>query len=137
MADARFQPPTPAQNETLKQIQAAWGEARAQLSVLREQVEYASALAQAKVSSNVLVRDLDRSYRDLGEAVWAQVSKGKLQLPNNLTTVRKALEQVTAKLQQQNASINDLLAEGADIAQRLQEKMRPPSKGVASAPKKR
>ena len=137
MADPRMPQQQAGNTEVMKQIQAAWDEAQAQLQVLREQVEHAAALATAKVTSNVLARDLDRSYRDLGEAVWAEVSRGRLQLPNNLGTVRKALEQVTNKLQQQNASINDLLAEGAEIAKRLQEKMTAASKGVAQGSKKR
>lgn len=127
----------PQNSDTLKQIQASWEEAQAQLQVLKAQVEHAAAMAQAKVGSNMLDRDLDRAYRDLGEAVWAEVSKGKLQLPQNLTTVRKLLEEVTQKIRTQNASINDLLAEGADIAKRLQEKMSGASKGVAGAAKKR
>lgn len=127
----------PKQNDVVKQIQQAWNEAQAQLAVLREQVEHATALAQAKVSSNMGERDLDRAYRDLGEAVWAEVSKGKMALPGNLSAVRKALEAVTARIQTQNASINDLLAEGADIGKRLQEKMAHASKGVASPGKKR
>ena len=131
------QPQSPQNNETLRQIQAAWEEAQAQLHVLKSQVEHAAAMAQAKVGSNMLDRDLDRAYRDLGEQVWAEVSKGKLQLPQNLSTVRKLLEAVTQKIRNQNASINDLLAEGADIAKRLQEKMSSASKGVAGAPKKR
>lgn len=130
------QPPA-QQTELIKQIQAAWDEAQAQLAYLREQVQHATDIAQAKVGSNVLDRDLDRAYRDLGEAVWAEVSKGKLQLPSTLSTVRKSLETVTQKIRAQNASINDLLAEGADIAQRIQEKMSKASKGVAGAPKKR
>ena len=133
----RLQPQPPQNNETLKQIQAAWEEAQAQLHVLKSQVEHAAAMAQAKVGSNMLDRDLDRAYRDLGEAVWAEVSKGKLQLPQTLTSVRKLLEGVTQKIRTQNNSINDLLAEGADIAKRLQERMSASSKGVAGAPKKR
>jgi hypothetical protein len=39
--------------------------------VLREQEAHASLVAQAKVSNNLLEREMDRSYRDLGEAVWA------------------------------------------------------------------
>ncbi len=131
------QPQSPQNNETLRQIQAAWEEAQAQLHVLKAQVEHAAAMAQAKVGSNMLDRDLDRAYRDLGEAVWAEVSKGKLQLPSNLTVVRKLLEGVTQKIRTQNNSINDLLAEGADIAKRLQEKMSAASKGLAGTPKKR
>ncbi len=133
----RLQPQPPQNQEMLRQIQAAWEEAQAQLHVLKSQVEHAAAMAQAKVGSNMLDRDLDRAYRDLGEAVWAEVSKGKLVLPANLTAVRKLLEGVTQKIRTQNNSINDLLAEGADIAKRLQEKMSAASKGVAGAPKKR
>jgi hypothetical protein len=129
--------PSSQQSETLKQIQQAWDEAQGQLALLREQVEHASAMAQAKVSSNMNERDLDRAYRELGEAVWAEVSKGKLQLPAGLSPVKKALDQVTQKIRAQNASINDLLAEGADIAKRLQEKMAHASKAVAHPPKKR
>ena len=131
------QPQSPQNQEMLRQIQAAWEEAQAQLHVLKSQVERAAAMAQAKVGSNMLDRDLDRAYRDLGEAVWAEVSKGKLQLPQNLTVVRKLLESVTQKIRTQNNSINDLLAEGADIAKRLQEKMSAASKGVAGTLKKR
>jgi cell division septum initiation protein DivIVA len=130
-------PPTPQQTETLRQIQAAWDEAQAQLAVLKEQVEYAAAMAQAKVGSNMMDRDLDRAYRDLGEAVWAEVSKGKLNLPANLTAVRKLLDGVTQKIRAQNNSINDLLAEGTEIAKRLQEKMSSASKGLAGGVKKR
>ncbi|MFT3708616.1 MAG: hypothetical protein QM817_13275 [Archangium sp.] len=133
----RFAPPQPQQNEAVRQIQEAWNEAQAQLQLLRQQVEHATAMAQAKVGSNMLERDLDRAYRDLGEAVWAEVSKGKLQLPSNLSTVRKLLEGVTQKIRVQNASINDLLAEGAEVAKRLQEKMSAASKGVAGAKKTR
>ncbi len=129
--------PDPKQTEVLKQIQTAWEEAQAQLSVLRDQIEHLSALAQAKTQNNVLTRDLDRAYRDLGEALWAEVSKGRLQLPPNLSNVRKSLEQVTGRIREQNASINDLLSEGADIAKRLQEKMSSPSKGVVNTLKKR
>jgi len=116
--------------ETMKQIQEAWDNAQNQLAQLRDQVEMTTKLASAKVTSSFLERDLDRAYRDLGEAVWAQVSKGKLQLPSSLTSVLKALDVVTKKIQEQNASINDLLAEGAEVASKLKGKL-------ASAPKKR
>lgn len=139
MPEPRFpqQPQQSASQQTLQQIQEAWAEAQAQLSILREQVDYATKMAQAKVGSNILDRDLDRAYRDLGEAVWAEVSKGKLQLPQNLVSVRKLLEGVTQKIRVQNASINDLLAEGAEVAKRLQEKISAASKGVAGPKKTR
>lgn len=132
----RAQPPS-SQSDTLRDIQRAWDEAQAHLALLREQVEHATSLAQLKVQSNLNERDLDRAYRELGEAVWAEVSKGKLQLPAGLAPVKKALDQVTQRIRAQNASINDLLAEGADIAQRLQEKMARPSKAVAPPQKRR
>ncbi len=134
---APMPPQNAAASETLRQIQAAWDEAQAQLQVLREQVEHATTIAQAKVSSNLLEREMDRSYRDLGEAVWAEVSKGKLQLPGNMSAVRKALEKVTEKIRAQNSAINDLLAEGEDLAKRLQQNLKTASKAVAKTPQKR
>jgi predicted nucleotide-binding protein (sugar kinase/HSP70/actin superfamily) len=127
--------PTP-QSETLKQIQAAWEAAQNQVTDLRAQVEHMVSLAQAKVQQNLIERDLDRAFRDLGEAVWAQVSKGKLQLPTSFNSVMKALEAVTQKIQEQNASINDLLAEGNEIANRL-KKSSTTKTAVASREKKR
>jgi hypothetical protein len=109
--------------ETMKQIQEAWDNAQDQLAQLRDQVEMTTKLAQAKVTSSFLERDLDRAYRDLGESVWAQVSKGRLQLPKDLSSVLKALEVVTKKIQEQNASINDLLSEGAEVASKLKGKL--------------
>lgn len=121
--------PDPRQ-EQLKQIQEAWDNAQIQLTELRTQVERTTQLAQAKVTHNFLERDLDRAYRDLGDAVWAQVSSGRLHLPKELGTVLKALEVVTKKIQEQNQSINDLLSEGVEVASRLKGKL-------ATAPKKR
>jgi hypothetical protein len=122
-------------SEVLKQINAAWQQAQDQLKELRTQVEKTAAMAQAKVQSNFLERDLDRAYRDLGEAVWAQVSRGQLTLPKNMAAVLKALEAVTQRIQEQNASINDLLSEGADMAAKLKEKMS--KTAVATKDKKR
>lgn len=128
----------PSTNEAvIRRIQQAWDEAQAQLGLLREQVEHAAALAQSKVRSNLLESELDRAYRDLGEAVWAEISKGKLQLPSQLGPVKKALHAVTVRIKAQKASIDDLLSEGAEVARRLQEKTSRASKAVAIAPKKR
>ncbi|MBS1148822.1 MAG: hypothetical protein H6Q89_520 [Myxococcaceae bacterium] len=124
------------QADSLRQIQAAWEAAQGQVTDLRKQVEHMASLAQAKVAQNMLERDLDRAFRDLGEAVWAQVSKGKLQLPPAFSAVMKALENVTRKIQEQNASINDLLAEGNEIANRL-KKTAAVKSAVASQNKKR
>jgi len=124
------------QADKIREIQAAWEAAQGQVTDLRRQVEHMASLAQAKVSQNMLDRDLDRAFRDLGEAVWAQVSKGKLQLNSSFGQVMKSLETVTRKIQEQNASINDLLAEGNEIANRLKKSTAAKS-AVASQPKKR
>ena len=49
-----------------------------------------------------------------------------------MTEVMKSLATVTKKIQDQNRSLSDLLAEGAEIAGRLRDKMK-----VASKDKKR
>src|SRR5258708_34857769 len=94
--------PTDPKQETLRQIQQAWDSAQAQLAELRDPVETTTRLAQAKVTQNFLERDLDRAYRDLGEAVWAQVSKGRPQLPPTLATVMEALSEARKKIHDQN-----------------------------------
>ncbi len=127
----------PRPNEIIAQIQEAWRESQAQLSVLQEQVEHATEMAKAKVQTNLLSRDLEIAYRNLGEAVWAEISRGKLVLPQNLAAVKKALEEVTRRIREQNASINDLLAEGADLAKLRSEKMAKSTKAVAPAKKNR
>lgn len=124
------------QTPNLKAIQEAWKSAQDQVVELRAQVEYLANLAQAKVQKNILDRDVDRAFRDLGEAVWAQVSKGKLQLPDSLKPVMKALDSVTNRIQEQNASINDLLAEGAEIASRLKNKLGSKTPVAASGKKR-
>ena len=129
--------PEMPQSATLKQIQAAWDKAQAELVDLRGQVEYLAMLAQAKTQKAVLDRDVDRAFRDLGEAVWAQVSKGKLQLPSALQPVMKALESVTNRIQEQNASINDLLAEGAELASKLKGRLATTKTPLAPGGKKR
>lgn len=122
-------------SDVMKQMANAWEEAQGQLKDLRKQAEKMTALAQAKVQSSFLERDLDRAYRDLGEAVWAQVSRGALTLPKGMAAVLKALEAVTKRIQEQNASINDLLSEGAEVATKLKEKMA--KTAVATKDKKR
>ena len=124
------------QTETLRQIQAAWEAAQGQVTDLRNQVEHMANLAQAKVQQNTLERELDRAFRELGESVWAQVSKGKLQLPSSFASVMKALENVTRRIQEQNASINELFAEGNEIANRMKKSAATKST-VASPNKKR
>lgn len=96
-------------------------------------------MAHLKVQSEFLGRDLDRAYRDLGEAVWKASKNGKLELPRSLSAVARSVDEVEKKLAAQAASINDILAEGAEVAGRLRsEKSKPASKtAVAVKGKKR
>ena len=134
MASDSRSPPADA----IRQILEAWEASRAQLALLREQVEHATSLAQAKVQSNLLERDLDRAYRALGEAVWAEVSRGTLRIPASLASVREALEGLTRQVQAQRASLGELLSEGEALATKASEKKQgPASKTMASNPRKR
>ena len=126
------------QTELLKQISQSWEQAQRQLADLRTQVEQTTALAQAKVQLNFLERDLDRAYRDLGEAVWSQVQMGRMKLSPSLAHVQKALEQVQARIEEQNAGLRDLLAEGNEAAGRLKTKSKvAPKTAVAHGKTKR
>jgi hypothetical protein len=126
----------PAPGDVVQQILTAWETSRAELARLREQVEHASRLATAKVQSDDHQRERDRAYRALGEAIRVEVRKG-LVLPATLAPLCEALEAATARIQAQNASIDDLLSEGEDLARTIQEKGPHTSKTVAYAAKKR
>lgn len=112
----------PKQTEVLRQLHAAWDQAQAQLVELRSQVEQATALAQAKVKANFLENDLDRAFRDLGEAVWNQVQKGKLALPSGLSAAQKAVAESQKKLDRLRGDLSDLIKEGEEAASRLKGK---------------
>lgn len=114
--------PEPKQSEVIHQIHAAWEQAQRQLADLRAQVEHTTELAQLKVQANFLERDLDRALRDFGQAVWAQVQKGKLVLPGTLTAAQRAMQEAQKKVDKQNADIADLLNEGQEAASRLKGK---------------
>lgn len=112
MADLK---PTP---DALKQIGEAWEHAQDQLADLREQVKRTTDLAMAKTQSNFLERDRDKALRNLGEAVWVQVQKGKLQLPPGFRDIAKAMEDVQKKIAVEQAEIADLLKEGEEAVAR-------------------
>ncbi|MBX5481491.1 MAG: hypothetical protein IRZ16_06565 [Myxococcaceae bacterium] len=103
----------------MKQLTEAWRAAQAQLSELRAAVERTGEMAKLKVESEFLHRDLDRAYRDLGEAVWSQVKKGNLELPRQLQAAAKAVEEVERRQAEQAAAINEILSEGTEVAGRL------------------
>jgi hypothetical protein len=107
------------QGDVLKQLSQAWETAQRQLSEIRTQVEQTAALATAKVSLNTLERDLDRAYRDLGEAVWQQVQAGRVRLPRDVEKVQRAVDEVARRYEQENAGLKAMLEEGTESASRL------------------
>ena len=108
----------PKQSETFRQIQEAFQSAQSQMTELRQQVEK------------------DRALRQLGESVFKQVQKGKLQLPEGFGPFLKAVEHAQKKAEAHAREIGDLLKEGEEAAQRLNEKKAgPTNSGVASRKK--
>ena len=109
----------PTQAEILKQLSQSWEQAQRQLVDLRTQVEQTAALATAKIQLNGLERDLDRAYRDLGEAVWQQVQAGRVRLPRDVEGVAAAVDAVSRRFEEENAGLRHLLEEGTESAGRL------------------
>ena len=127
----------PKQSETLRQIQEAFESAQSKMSQLRKQVEAHSALAQAKTQGDFLQKEKERVMRELGEAVFKQVKKGRLELPPAFAPLLKAMEQVQLKVEAHAREITDLLQEGEEAAQRLKQKNTGPAhSGVATRTKK-
>lgn len=112
----------PSHADVVKQISQAWEQAQRQLADLRRQVEQTTQLAQARAQLNLYERDLERAYRDLGEAVWQQVQSGRLRLPQGMGKVQATLQEVQRKIDEENAGLKDLLAEGTEVASRLKAK---------------
>lgn len=102
-----------------KQISQAWDLAKAQLQKLREQVEKTAELATVKSKADLLERERDKALRNFGEAVWREVGKGGVKLPTSLAGATRTMQEVERKLEKQAAEISDLLAEGAEVADRL------------------
>lgn len=129
------QPPNP---ELMKQISAAWDDARAQLAELKEAVDRNAQMAQLKMESAFLHREKDQALRDFGEAVWGQVMRGKLQLPVQLNQAVRLMIDLEKKIQKQAEEINDILKEGDEAADRLRQKRAArPAPPLASKMKKR
>ena len=128
-------PLSDAKQDVVKQITDAWKVAQQQLEELRTAVERTGEMAKLKMQSEFLYRDLDRAFRDLGEAVWSQVKKGNLELPRTLASAVKAVEEVERKQADQADAINEILNEGTEVAGKLRgEKAK---SAVASKGKKR
>lgn len=122
-------------NEVIKQIAAAWETAKAQLDELKAAVERNTQVAQIKLESTFLGRERDVALRDLGEAVYAQVQKGKLQLPPAVSAALKAVQDVEKRLEDQAGEISAILQEGNEVADRLGKGNN--AKSVAAKAKKR
>jgi hypothetical protein len=121
------------QTDVLKQLSQAWETAQRQLTEIRTQVEQTAALATAKVSLNTLERDLDKAYRDLGEAVWQQVQAGRIRLPKDVEKVQQAVDTVARRYEAENAGLKAMLDEGTESASRLKApKERPSGKRVVA-----
>jgi hypothetical protein len=126
----------PIQRELIHQISAAWEYAKQQLDELRAAVKDNTELAQTQLKSNALARDKDVAYRNLGEAVWQLVKKGKLALPGSLQGAQKTVKAAEDKAEAHAREINELLKEGSEVADRQAPKS-PQKTGVANKPKKR
>jgi hypothetical protein len=128
------------QDEVLKQLGQAWQQAQRQLAEIRTQVEQTAAMATAKVQVNALERELDRAYRNLGEAVWQQVQAGRVRLPKDVEKVQRAVDEVAQRYEEENAGLKHLLEEGTESASRLKAppaRERPSKRVVAQGKAKR
>jgi chromosome segregation ATPase len=127
----------PKQSEALRQLQEAFQSAQSQMAQLRQQVEKHAELARAKTQNDFIQKEKERALRELGEAVFKQVQKGKLELPSTFAPLLKAIEQAQHKAEAQAREIGDLLQEGEEAAQRLKQKNAGGThSGVASRTKK-
>ncbi|SES88739.1 hypothetical protein [Stigmatella erecta] len=131
MADAK-------QPELMKQIQEAFRQAQDQLTHLREEVTRTSELARLNSQGNFLQMEKDKVLRELGEAVWRQVQKGKLELPPSLAPAVKAVQAAEQRAQVHAQEITDILQEGEAAAARLKGKNDTrPQTSLASKPKRK
>ncbi len=111
----------PKQNEMTKYISQAWDLAKSQLKQLRAQVEKTAQMAQLKNKSDLIQGERDRALRNLGEAVWREAQRG-LKLPPSANAALRAVLEAERKAQKQASEISDILAEGAEAAERLAKK---------------
>lgn len=112
-----------------RQIAQAWDMAKSQLQRLREQVEKTAELANLKTKSDALERERDRALRNFGEAIYREVQKGTVRLPQALAGALRTMQEVERKLERQASDISDILAEGAEIADRVKKKGPGPGPG--------
>jgi uncharacterized protein (DUF2267 family) len=126
------------QSEVMKQIQQAFQAAQAQLAQLREQVTHTEELARLNSQGNFLQMEKDKALRNLGDAVWRLMQKGKLELPSSLAPAVRAVEAAEQKAAVHASQISDILAEGEAVAARLKGKNDGKAQsGLAPKPKKK
>ncbi|MBJ6765564.1 hypothetical protein KRR26_04150 [Corallococcus sp. M34] len=127
------------QTEIMKQIQEAFQASQARLNQLREAVERNTELARAHGRATLLKDQKEQAYRELGEAVWRQVQKGKLELPAAFARVLKQVEDAEQAAEAHAREITDILREGEEIAERLKggKNVAKPQTVLVSGTKKR
>jgi len=109
------------QSEVVKQINEAFQEAQARLAQLREAVERNTDLARANARTTVLKDQKEKALKDLGEAVWRQVQKGRLELPAGFAAALKAVEAAEQAAEAHARELTDILMEGEEVAARLKD----------------
>ena len=129
--------PDLTQRELIRQITARWEHARQQLEKLKAAVRQQNELANARLESNSLKRELDLAYRALGEAVWAAYKKGTLKFPNSALPAARAVKKAEADQKAYVAQIQDLLNEGLEAVDRQSPRLSSPKTLLANRPKKR
>ncbi|MFP2903608.1 hypothetical protein ACLESD_00745 [Pyxidicoccus sp. 3LFB2] len=129
----------PKQSEVVKQINEAFQAAQARLAQLREAVERNTDLARANARSTILKDQKERALKELGEVVWRQVQKGRLELPAGFASVLKAVEAAEQAAEAHVRELTDILREGEEVAERLKvgKNATKPQTIVANGGKKR
>ncbi len=109
----------PKQSEVMKQINEAFQAAQERLAQLRQAVDQNTELARANARTTVLKDQKERALKDLGEVVWRQVQKGRLQLPAGFASALKAVEAAEQAAEAHARELTDILREGEEVAERL------------------
>lgn len=107
------------QSEVMKQINEAFQAAQERLAQLRQAVDQNTELARAHARSTVLKDQKEKALKELGDVVWRQVQKGKLQLPPGFASALKAVEAAEQAAEAHARELTDILREGEEVAERL------------------
>ncbi|AGC45494.1 MULTISPECIES: hypothetical protein [Myxococcus] len=122
------------QTEVMKQINEAFQSAQARLTQLREAVERNTDLARANAKATVLKDQKDRALKELGELVYRQIQKGKLELPAGFASALKSIEAAEQAAEAHARELTDILREGEEIAERLKVGKNAPKPQTVLAP---